>query len=163
MLAVGWSPNSKNVSGAAADVKYIGQVTTADVTRRGRSARYLIYKSSKRMSLSLVRFGDAGVGRRQGALAAQLGRFADIHLEGAVIVLGRREFPEFSVALEQPKRSGDDPDADAWIPGLQPLQGRDSHAETYGPRFKGFLAAQAGHREVCAQLFKGSRRCRREL
>jgi hypothetical protein len=110
-----------------------------------------------------MRFGNAGVGRRQGALATQVGRFADIHLEGAVIVLGRREFPEFSVALEQPERRGHDPDTDAWIPGLQPLQGRDGHAETFGPRFKGFLAAQAVHREVCAQLFKGSRRCGREL
>jgi hypothetical protein len=115
------------------------------------------------MSLSLVRFGDAGIGRRQGALATQVGCFADIHVEGAVIVFGRREFPDFAVALEQPKRSGDDPDADAWIPGLQPLQGRDGHAETFGPRFEGFLAAQAGHRQVCAQLFKGSRRCGWEL
>jgi hypothetical protein len=103
-----------------------------------------------------MRFGDAGIGRRQGALAAQVGRLADIHLEGAVIVLGCREFPEFSVALEQPERSGHDPDADARIPGLQPLQGRDGHAETFGPRFEGFLAVQAGHREVCAQLSRAA-------
>jgi hypothetical protein len=44
-----------------------------------------------------MRFGDAGIGRRQGALATQVGRFADIHLEGAVIVLGRREFPKMRV------------------------------------------------------------------
>ncbi|MCC6194015.1 MAG: hypothetical protein IT518_06045 [Burkholderiales bacterium] len=75
----------------------------------------------------------------------QLNGLPNSHLNGALVVFRRRQGSQFAVAIDEPKGSGNDADANRRVTRFEALKGGHGYAQALCPRPQGLLAAQASH------------------
>ncbi|HSD37392.1 MAG TPA: hypothetical protein VLC92_07765 [Rhodocyclaceae bacterium] len=91
-----------------------------------------------------------------GARTTKLDGVADLHLNGALVMLGGGEISQLAVAIQEPQGGGHNTDANARIASFKALQCGDRNTHALRPGFQRLFTTQTGYRKVSAKLFDSS-------